>query len=210
MISLEVYLSNPCGLLSIPYWKAKNITIPDNMKIVHSNDFSEDLLQKYTDEPYFRLCHDMQNLRKPMLKDYEIETVSAASISDEIVSIINESYADLKVSKEQMLGYTKTPAYSSDLWILVKEKSTGAYIGCGIADFDAEAGELILEWIQVLPGYRGKCIGTAIVKELLWRGRSNAKFATVSGKVNNVTNPELLYRKCGFTGEDVWHILTKR
>ena len=35
-----------------------------------------------------------------------------------------------------------------------------------------------------------------------------AEFATVSGKVNNPTNPESLYRKCGFTGNDIWHILT--
>ena len=48
-----------------------------------------------------------------------------------------------------------------------------------------------------------------IVKELLWRGREYAKFATVSGKVENETKPEALYRKCGFTGNDVWHILHK-
>lgn len=35
-------------------------------------------------------------------------------------------------------------------------------------------------------------------------------FVTVSGKVDNDTKPEFLYRKCGFTGEDIWHILTKK
>lgn len=38
----------------------------------------------------------------------------------------------------------------------------------------------------------------------------NAKFATVSGQSNNPTNPEVLYRKCCFTGSDVWHVLRKR
>ena len=37
-----------------------------------------------------------------------------------------------------------------------------------------------------------------------------ADFATVSGKVDNETNPEALYRKCGFVGNDVWHILHKK
>ena len=37
-----------------------------------------------------------------------------------------------------------------------------------------------------------------------------AEFATVSGKVNNPTNPQSLYRKCGFIGDDVWHILTQK
>ena len=209
MISLKNYLQNPCATLSIPYWKAKSITIPDNVKIVHDREFVNDFLYENNDEPYFRLYHDMQDLSQAMLTDYDIVTASVNDI-DIIVSIINNSYTDLQVSAEQMKSYNKTPVYCPDLWILVKEKSTGNCVGCGIADFDPEAEELILEWIQVLPQYRGKGIGSAIVKELLWRGRKLAKFATVSGKVNNATKPELLYRKCGFVGDDVWHILTKR
>ena len=93
---------------------------------------------------------------------------------------------------------------------MVREKATGKYVGCGIADFDAEAKELILEWIQVFPQYRGKKIGQLIVTELLFRMKDVADFATVSGKVGNSTNPEALYRKCGFVGNDVWHILHKK
>lgn len=207
MISLENYLQNPCLSLSIPYWKAKNITIPDNMKIVHESDFSENLLKEYEDETYFRLYHSMKELTKP--EGYDIVTASPEDI-ETIVSIINASYNDLQVSNEQMQSYTQTPVYRPDLWILVKESSTGICVGCGIADFDPEAEELILEWIQVLPQYRGKNIGTAIVKELLWRGKDFAQFATVSGKVENKTKPEALYRKCGFTGNDVWHLLRKK
>jgi len=62
----------------------------------------------------------------------------------------------------------------------------------------------------VLPQYRGKKIGQLIVAELLFRMKDVADFATVSGKVDNMTNPEVLYRKCGFIGNDVWHILHKR
>jgi len=209
MISLENYLQNPCLSLSIPYWKAKNISIPDNMKIVHESSFSAELLNEYEDEIYFRLHHSMQKLTKPEPEGYDIETASLEDI-ETIVSVINGSYTDLQVNKEQIQGYTQIPVYRSELWILVKESSTGKCVGCGLADFDPEAEELILEWIQVLPEYRGKSIGTAIVKELLWRGREYAKFATVSGKVENETKPEALYRKCGFTGNDVWHILRKK
>lgn len=209
MIPLEFYLQNPCRVLSIPYWKAKNITIPENLKIVHDNDFSDELLSRYMDETYFRLYHNLQGLRKPELPGYDIVTVLPEDI-DTIVSVINNSYTDLQVSAEQMQSYTKTPVYRPDLWILVKEKSGGTCVGCGIADFDAEAEELILEWIQVLPQYRGNNIGTAIVNELLWRGRKFANFATVSGKIDNATKPEQLYRKCGFTGKDIWHVLHKK
>jgi len=37
-----------------------------------------------------------------------------------------------------------------------------------------------------------------------------ANFVTVSGEVDNSTNPEALYRKCGFIGDDIWHIMTKK
>jgi hypothetical protein len=35
-----------------------------------------------------------------------------------------------------------------------------------------------------------------------------ADFVTVSGRVDNRTNPERLYRRCGFEGNDVWCVLT--
>ena len=49
------YLDNPCQAASIPYWKAVSMPIPDNMKIVHDREFHTELLNRYTDEPYFRL-----------------------------------------------------------------------------------------------------------------------------------------------------------
>ena len=35
MITKEEYLLNPCGTLSIPYWKNKTIIIPSNIAIIH-------------------------------------------------------------------------------------------------------------------------------------------------------------------------------
>ena len=209
MITLTEYLNNPCGTLSIPYWKAKNITIPPDMKIQHANDFCAEILSDYTDEKYFRLYHNLKEISKVITNDFEITTATQKNIK-EIVQIINDSYTDISVNKELIKSYTKNPVYNANLWVMVKEKATGKYVGCGIADFDAESKELILEWIQVLPQYRGKKIGQLIVTELLFRMKDVADFATVSGKVNNITNPEVLYRKCGFTGNDVWHILHKR
>ena len=209
MITLAEYLNNPCGTLSIPYWKAKNIVIPPDMRILHDNDFSSELLSDYSDEKYFRLHHNLKEIPKIRANDFEITTATRKDIKS-IVQIINDSYTDISVNKDLIKSYTKTHVYNEVLWIMVKEKATGKYVGCGIADFDAEAKELILEWIQVLPQYRGKKIGQLIVTELLFRMESVAAFATVSGKVDNMTKPEALYRKCGFVGNDVWHILHKK
>ena len=209
MITLTEYLNNPCGTLSIPYWKDKNITIPPDMKILHDNDFRAEILSDYIDEKYFRLYHNLEEIPKIIADDFEISTATRKDIKS-IVQIINDSYTDISVNKELIKSYAKTPVYNASLWIMAKEKSTGKYVGCGIADFDTEAKELILEWIQVLPQYRGKKIGQLIVTELLFRMKDVADFATVSGKIDNATNPEALYRKCGFAGNNVWHILHKK
>jgi len=50
----------------------------------------------------------------------------------------------------------------------------------------------------------------ALVNRLLLNMVGKADFVTVSGKVNNSTNPEKLYRRCGFQGNDVWHIIMKQ
>ena len=208
MLSVQSYLNDPCGATSIPYWKHKRIVLPENMKVVHERDISDDILHDYSDEPYFRLYHDLKNVEQMTTR--EVEIVSAQPSVDEFVHLINASYHDLCVTAAQMESYQRTPVYCPDLWILLKEKGTGTILAGGIADYDKEVGELILEWIQVLPNYRRRGYGQLIVNCLLSKMQGVAKFATVSGKMNNPSNPEGLYRKCGFTGHDIWHILTKK
>lgn len=208
MVLLKDYIKNPCCALSIPYWKQRNIKVPDNIKIVHNDEYNATDFVGYVDEPYFRLYHNLQVVQRACRDDLDI-VVGTAETLDVFVDIINKSYNDLSVTKEQMENYRKTPVFCPDLWVLLKDKS-GNYVGCGIADYDKEASETILEWIQVIPSCRGRGYGQYIVNELLARAQGQAKFATVSGKVNNPTCPEKMYRKCGFTDNDIWHIFRKR
>jgi len=209
MIAIDEYINNPCGTLSIPYWKAKSIIVPGNMKIVHEKDFSEELLSQYNDEKYFRLYHSLKGVKQTTLPDYHVVTAETQDV-DTIINVINNSYTDIKVDCELLKGYMGTAVYDSELWILAINVDSKECVGCGIADYDSEVGELALEWIQVLPDYRNRGLGKMIVNELLYRMKDIARFATVSGKVDNLTNPEMLYRRCGFSGNDVWHILTRK
>ena len=207
MISLQQYLLDPCGTTSVPYWKYKSIAVPQDMLIVHQREMTDDLLLDHRDEPYFRLYHDLKNIWQMTVQGVEI--VSGGSVS-EFVRLINRSYTDLSVTPEQIESCRHTPVYCPDLWILLKDKNTQAILAGGIADHDEEAGESVLEWIQVLPPYRGRGYGQLVVNTLLAKMRHRAKFATVSGKINDPSAPERLYRKCGFVGTDIWHILTPR
>lgn len=209
MISISEYLQDPCGTLSIPYWKAKNICLPENMRIIHDRDFPNGGILNFLDQQYFRLYHDLHSIPHIKQPDFSLITATRQDF-DSIVSIINQCYADIHIDHQQLIDYTQTPVYCPDLWVLAVNKKEDLCVGAGIADYDPQTGELILEWIQVLPSYRNRKIGQAIVCELLQRKRSKAKFATVSGQVDNPFHPEILYRKCGFTGNDVWHILSAK
>lgn len=110
----------------------------------------------------------------------------------------------------ELQSYVTRAVYSPELWIAVKNDDTGEIVATGIAELDREIGEGALEWIQVSRGIRRCGLGSYLVLELLWRMRNTAKFVTVSGQCGNPDKPEELYRKCGFSGNDVWHILRRR
>ena len=208
-LSLNEYLKSPCRACSIPYWKQKITVIPSGMKIVHDEDFIAERFLGYVDDRYFRLYHGLKSIDPSENDDVEI-IAATPDKTDVLVDIINTSYRDLSVTKDRLTEFRKTQVYNPDLWILLKYKDSDVHVGSGIADYDGEAGELILEWIQILPQYRGRGFGRLIVNCLLATMRGTAKFATVSGKIDNPTNAETLYRKCGFVGNDVWHILRKK
>lgn len=209
MISLDAYRSDPCGTLSIPYWKNKSITVPPGMQIVHQRDFDASCCRVCRDEPYFRLMHDLTDVPADRSGRYHCKTADETDLALMAV-LINRSYTDLTVTESQLQGYRETAAFAPDMWIIAYDAQTKVCAGCGIADFDPEAREGVLEWIQVLPECRGRGAGQFIVNELLRRMAGRADFATVSGRADNATNPERLYRKCGFRGNDVWHILREK
>lgn len=209
MISMEDYKNNPCKVLSIPYWKAKSVSIPSNMKIVHESEFDKNLFCDYEDKRFFRLIHHLKDI--PQINDMQIEfEVISSNKSKETADLINRSYthSEIHVTADYVESWTSSKAYCSDLWIGAVKN--GKLIGSIICDFDAEVGEAVIEWLQVLPEYRHNGIATALVSKALAVMREFADFATVSGECDNITNPESVYRKCGFIGNDIWHILIEK
>lgn len=206
-ISLEKYLADPCGTSSLPYWKSLITVPPENMLILHDSEFSANILNEYADEPYFRLSHDLRHILDAVLSDkFELFDASPSLFAEHI----SECYDDISMSESEIETYFTHSVYSPELWIAVRERDGGRMVASGIGEFDSQVGEGILEWIQVSSGYRGCGLGTFVVCGLLRRLAKTANFATVSGAVNNPSSPEKLYRKCGFVGSDVWHILRRK
>lgn len=204
VIAKEEYLKNPCRAASVPYWKQQAFPVPDGMKILHQDDYKAGEYQQYGDEPYFRLIHHLQGLSAPVLPEgYSLCSAAPGDFAGHISSC----YSDIGISEAELRDCTARKVYCADLWLAVRDDRTGKIAATGIAELDREIGEGVLEWIQVSEDHRGCGLGSYIVLELLWRMRDIARFVTVSGQCGNPADPEGLYRKCGFSGDDVWHIL---
>ena len=147
MLTKEQYLTDPCKAASIPYWKAKSITIPDGMKILHQNEYDDAENQHFVDEPYFRLIHNLKGLAEPVLpQGYSLCTASLS----EYAAHISSCYEGIGITEEELRSYTLRPVYDAALWLAVKDERTGTIVATGIAELDREIGEGVLEWIQAV------------------------------------------------------------
>ena len=203
----QTYLLNPTGASSLCFWKTNSFDIPMHMRVVSDDDFSDSLLNDYTDEPYFKLLHDLTHIDRVALPEGFVMTQGSTG---EFAAHINACYEREGVTVEELEQYKARPVYDADLWICIRDTSNMNVVASGIAELDRDIREGSLEWIQVSDGYRHMGIGQCIVNELLSRLQDKADFVTVSGRVNNETRPEKLYEQCGFTDKTIWHIMTRK
>jgi len=161
--------------------------------------------------PYFRLIHNTDKIESSMsLPDgFAFVDVNVSQEAEAVASLIGQCYPDLRPDIETVKDWCEHPTFDPFLWIWIMDTAKSIPVGLGIAELDKTVQEGSLEWIQVLPAYRGLGLGKSIVQKLLLRLEKQAKFTTVSGQVDNSTKPEALYRSCGFTGNDVWWLLSQ-
>ena len=99
-MDVKEYLQNPCGTLSIPYWKAKTLAIPDSMRIIHCSNWNG---QYGNFQRFFRIKHDLNDL-SPI--DYDYDTLSIDYQATQLCEMINESYKHENiVVSEQTIFY---------------------------------------------------------------------------------------------------------
>lgn len=182
-----------------------------NMIIVHDSQINESIKKQFrSKKSYFKLIHnnkDIVDIQIP--EDYYIRDVDINTEVSMVSDLICNCYDDIKPNINEVTKWINHAVFRKDLWIWIIEKKTEKPVALGIAELDMNIKEGALEWIQVLPSYHGKKLGKVLVTELLKRLEPYANFTIVSGEVDNTTNPERLYRSCGFTGNDIWHVLRK-
>lgn len=179
-----------------------------SMALVHA-----DALPAFSDlefsqkEAFFRIIHKELSSDYNCPPGFSFVDVDLEIETPMVVEMIRACYSNIRVDHDIISSWKAHPAHDPTLWVWVFDDARNVPAGLGIAEIDLHVREASLEWIQVHPFYRGKGLGKAIITELLRRVAGKVDFTTVSGRVDNDTHPEQVYRQCGFTGSDVWWLL---
>ncbi|MGD2248337.1 MAG: GNAT family N-acetyltransferase [Candidatus Methanofastidiosia archaeon] len=172
--------------------------------LIHNDYIHRIPLKEFTYQRYFRLVCDTV----PPFIDIPYDIVPVDTGSDKelrmVSTVIDKCYPNFSPSFETVKTWTTHPVFDKSLWVWALDGSTPA--GLGIGEVDSNIKEASLEWIQVLPEYRGKKIGKALVQKLLQRVHKKVKFTTVSGRYGETNK---FYKGCGFTGDDIWWVLSR-
>ena len=201
---LAFWCSDPDGLTLTE----RQLVAP--LALVHADALSAySELQFNQKEPYFRLIHKDRPPDYNCPPGFKLAEVDPGTELQAAAALIGACYPDMQVDEDIVSSWTVHPVYDPALWVWVMDTERSVPVGLGIAEIDEAVSEASLEWIQVLPSYRGRGLGKVIVTELLRRVSGRVDFTTVSGKVNNNTHPEQVYRRCGFTGSDIWWLLIR-
>lgn len=175
--------------------------------VMHSRYASHFRLNNnYVVERYFRLRAEDPVQARIVPANFRFHPVIVPDEVESAANVMCRCYRHLQPSSEEVLSWTHRPVFDPGLWLWVMDERINQPAGLGIAELDREAEEASLEWIQVLPEYRGTGLGKALVMQLASRV-SGVRVVTVSGECDNPWDPESLYRGCGFSGNDVWLVI---
>ena len=197
----EEYLNDPCMVSSLPFWKTKTFSIPESIQVIR-DDLYKDGYQN--DCRYFKMLHRLNKIGEAYLPTGFV--IFDASIN-EYVHHINSCYEEEHVEDDELEQYKCRPTYNSKLWIAIKDINTNVIVATAIGEVDLEINEGSLEWIQVSKEYRKRGLGTFLVNSLLIKMKPLVDFVTVSGRIDNPTNPMQLYKTCGFENCVIWHVV---
>ena len=152
------YLKNPCGMLSIPYWKAEMLTVPDSIRTIHCRDWKG---QYSNSQRFFRIKHDLNDL-DPITFDYDTISIDfqAGKLSEMITACYRHDH--IAVTEEDILNWKTHKTFREELCIYINADN-GKMAASGIAEYDENCREGIIEWVQVLPEYRNNGLGKGLL-----------------------------------------------
>ena len=207
--NIKDYQEDPCAYSALPLYKEIRLDT-SKTRVVHESKLLNKEKKNNDARRFFRLHHDLTKVKEQSVSGYGVRYVDFDKDLRLIEEIIEASYTDLRLRQEELTRMIRDRVFDPSLWMFLVEEKTKKEVGLIIGQYDRLVGEVVVDWMQVLPAYRGKGLGKMLLSYMLGHVPKEAKFATVSGDKDNPSSPESLYRACGFKGEDVWYIFPNR
>lgn len=144
-------------------------------------------------------------------EEFRVDPCEPARDLPTAATLINEAYPSLPhfITPEDLAVLAGSGAYFPEGWFFVRDERTGKPAGLAINGLCHETGEGFIDWIELLPRYRHRGLGSRLVRESIHRLR-DARFITVSGSLDAPFAAGDLYRHCGFGPVCQWTILGGR
>lgn len=162
---------------------------------------------------YYRLSHSLQNIPDhPLPQGFAFAPVKMdGAMVDTVATFIAEHSDSGDDALAVVQGWVDAPVFASKLWLWVLDEASGQPVGLVVAALDKTYQEAVIEWVQVHSDFRQKGLGKALVTEVLRRIGDQATLVTASGEVTveERDEPGQFFRHCGFSGTDVWWLLSR-
>jgi len=176
--------------------------------IVHQDYLEPDVVAGFVGrQARFRLLHTAEVA--PALPDGLSWADADPAQAEAIAAFIARCDPTFQPTAETVRTWAGESACAPDLWLWAQD-AQGEPVGLAYAERDAALPEAALEGAYVRPDWRKRGLGRALVGEVVRRAKaSGTALVTVAGAVEDRDNPGAFFRRCGFSGRDVWWYLSR-
>ena len=122
----------------------------------------------------------------------------------EAAEVLNQCYETDNYQAKEVATWCQLPVFDNSLWLWVRSRTNNEVVGLGISTYQKSIRETYLDWIQIMPEYRGRGAGRLLVAETIKRAREKSDIIRVTGIADD------FYRKCGFVGTERWYTISKK
>lgn len=178
--------------------------------IMHQDYLEPDVVAGFVGrQAQYRLSHHGQVNKVTALPDGISWAAAEPAQAEAIATFITRCDPAYQPDAQTIQSWAESPAYSPDFWRWLKD-ANGDPVGLIIAEYDRTLPEAAIEGVYIRPDQRGRGLGRAMVTQVVQQAASaGAAFTTVTGTVEDRDNPGAFFRRCGFTGRDVWWYLSR-
>lgn len=159
---------------------------------------------------YYRSCfRDPRPPEVNLPRDFSFVSLDPERDAGRVTDIIHRAYPSLRrlVTAEQLQAMAKLAFYQPEHWFFLRHDGSGETVGVALGGFCSEMEEGFIDWVEVVPRFRGRGLGRCLILESIRHLCGSSRFITWTGSLDAPFVVGDLYKHCGFTRTRQWTVL---